>query len=99
MNQMQQMLAQAQKMQRQLIKAKEELAAKEFTIKKAGIVEVTLLGDRSIKSIVIEPSALEADNADMIQDTLKMAINEGLEQIQAESDALEEKITGQRGLF
>lgn len=99
MNQMQQMLAQAQKMQRQLIKAKEELAAKEFTIKKAGIVEVVVLGNRNIKSIVIEPSALEADNADMIQDTLTLAINEAMTQIQNEYDSLEEKITGQRGLF
>lgn len=99
MNQMQQMLAQAQKMQRQLAKAKEELAAKEFLIKKAGIVEVVILGDRTIKSIKIEPSALEADNADMIEETLAMAINEGLETVQHESDAIEEKITGQRGLF
>lgn len=96
---MQQMLMQAQKMQRQLAKAKEELAAKEFLIKKAGIVEVVIMGDRTVKSITIEPSALEADNADMIQETLAMAINEGLKQIQDESDALEEKITGQRGLF
>lgn len=99
MNQMQQMLAQAQKMQRQLAKAKEELAAKEFVVKKAGIVEVVIMGDRTIKKIAIEPSALEEDNADMIQETLAMAINEGLKQIQDESDALEEKITGQRGLF
>lgn len=99
MNQMQQMLAQAQKMQRQLAKAKEELGAKEFVIKKAGIVEVVIMGNKTVKAIKIEPSALEKDNADMIQDTLVMAINEGLTQIQEEEDALEEKITGQRGLF
>jgi DNA-binding YbaB/EbfC family protein len=97
MNQMQQMLAQAQRMQRELVKAHQELDAKEFSIKKAGIVEVVLLGNHTVKSIKIEKDALTADNEEMIEDTIAMAINEGLAQIKAESDAIEEKITGQKG--
>jgi nucleoid-associated protein EbfC len=97
MNQMQQMLMQAQKIQRELLKAHQELEAKEFTVKKAGIVEVVVKGDRSIVSVQIEKDAFTPDNQEMIQDTIAMAINEALSQIKAESDAIDEKITGQKG--
>ena len=55
---MQQMIAQAQKMQRELRKAKEVLYAKEFTSSKGGLVSVTMLGNKEIKSIDIEEDAL-----------------------------------------
>lgn len=97
MNQMQQMLMQAQKMQRQLAAAKEELAAKEFVVKKAGIVEVVVLGDKTVKKVSIEPSALEPDSADMIEETIVLAINEALQTISEEESAIEERITGRSG--
>lgn len=99
MNQMQQMLMQAQRMQRELEKAHAALEAKEFLVKKAGIVEITILGNKTIKEIKIDPEALTKDNADMIQDTLMMAINEGLKQIASEEEALSEKVTGRKGAF
>lgn len=99
MNQMQQMLIQAQRMQRELEKAHAELEKKEFKVNKAGIVEVTLTGDKKVQSIHIEPDALSADEADMIQDTLVLAINEALDQILAEENALNEKVTGRKGAF
>lgn len=98
MNQMQQMFAQAKKMERELAKARAALAEKEFVVKKAGIIEVTLKGNMTVQSIKIEADALEKDNKEMIEDTLTMAVNEGLEQIQAEANAIEERITGQSGL-
>lgn len=97
MNQMQQMLMEAQRMQRQLARAHEELEKKVFTVKKAGIVEVVVLGDRTIQSIHIEKDAIEPDNAEMLEETIQMALNEVLEQIQNESNAIDEKVTGQRG--
>ncbi len=98
MNPMQQMLMQAQKMQRELAKAKEALAEKEFKVSKAGMVEVTIKGDGTVASISLDKDALDPDNAEMLQDTIKMAINEGLEKVSQESDAIEEKITGRTGL-
>ena len=43
--------------------------------------------------------AFEKDNKEMIEDLVAMAINEGLEQIQAEREAINERITGQKGGF
>ena len=97
MNQMQQMLMQAQRMQRELQKAHEALEQKEFVVEKAGLVKVTLTGDRKVKSLEITPDALTADDAEMIQDTIVAAINEALEQIQEANDKIDEEITGRSG--
>lgn len=97
MNQMQQMLMQAQKMQRQLQKAHAELEAKEFTIEKAGLVTVILTGDKKVKSIEIDKDALNPDDAEMVQDTIVSAINEALEEITNELNKIDEEITGRSG--
>ena len=94
---MQQMFAQAKKIERELKKAHAELAEKEFVIKKAGIVEITLTGDKKVKTIKIEKDAITPANEEMIEDTLALAINEGLEAIKEANDAIEEQITGQKG--
>jgi DNA-binding YbaB/EbfC family protein len=99
MNPMQQMLANAKRMERELKKAHEELATKEFVVKKAGIIEVTIMGDKKVKSIKIDKDALSADNEEMVEETLAMAINEAYDKVQAESDAIEERVTGQRGVL
>ena len=99
MNPMQRMLANAKRMERELKKAHEELATKEFVVKKAGIIEVTIMGDRKIKAIKIDKDALSADNEEMVEETLAMAINEAYDKVQAESDAIEERVTGQRGVL
>ncbi len=97
MNQMQQMLMQAQKMQRQLQKAMAELETKEFTVEKAGLVTVTLTGDKKIKSISIDKDALTPEDAEMVQDTIVSALNEALDQITAETNRINEEITGRSG--
>jgi DNA-binding YbaB/EbfC family protein len=97
MNQMQQMLVEAQRMQRELQKAHAELEQKEFKVTKAGIVEVVMLGSRKVKSITVDPEALSKDNADMIDETLVMALNEALDKIAEEEEAINEKITGAKG--
>ena len=96
---MQQMMAQAQKMQRELRKAQAELAQKEFVISKGGAVTVTVLGSKEIKSINIDTDAFDADNKEMVEEMIALAINEALEQIDAEMEAINERITGQPGGF
>ncbi|MDY5440757.1 MAG: YbaB/EbfC family nucleoid-associated protein [Candidatus Enteromonas sp.] len=99
MNPMQQMLQNAQRMQRELKKAQDALNEKEFTVSKGGMVDVVAKGDRTITSIHIDKDALDADNAEMLQETLAMAINEVMAQIQQESDEIQERITGQSGMM
>lgn len=94
---MQQMMIQAQKMQRELQKAQAELAKKEFSVTKAGLVTVTVLGSKEVKSIVIDEDGFDKDNKEMVEELVVSAINELFEQIDAESEAINEKITGRTG--
>ena len=94
---MQQMMAQAQKMQRELRKAQAELAAKEFVVSKGGAVTVTVYGSKQIKSVNIDADAFDADNKDMVEDMIALAINEAIKQIEAEFNEANERITGRAG--
>ena len=96
---MQQMMAQAQKMQRELRKAQAELAQKEFVISKGGAVTVTVLGNKEIKSINIDNDAFDPENKEMIEDMIALAINEAITQIEEEAEEINERITGQPGGF
>ena len=94
---MQQMMIQAQKMQRELKKAMDELAKQEFTMSKGGAVTVVMYGDGSIKSVSIDEDAFEKENKDMVEDLIVMAINELTEQIEEAKEEVNERITGSRG--
>ena len=94
---MQQMLMQAQKMQRELAKAQAQLAEKEFTVSKGGAVTVVLKGDKTVVSISIDEDAFDKDNKEMVEEMIVLAINEAQEKIDEESEAINEKITGRPG--
>lgn len=96
---MQQMVMQAQKMQRELKKAKDELAKQEFTVSKGGAITVVMMGDKTIKSISIDDDAFDADNKEMVEEMIALAINELFEKISAAEEKIEEKITGRAGGF
>lgn len=94
---MQQMMIQAQKMQRELNKAMDELHQKEFSVKKAGLVTIGVMGDKTISEITIEPDAFNPDDKEMIEEMIISGINELLEKIDAEAEAINERITGKAG--
>ncbi len=70
-------LRQANIMQRKLTKVQEDLADKEFEASSGGgMVKVVVNGRRELKSIVIDPKA--SDDLEMLQDLILAAVNEGL---------------------
>lgn len=94
---MQQMLAQAQKMQRELQKAQDELKKKEFTVSKGGAVTVVVLGDKSVKSVSIDQDAFDPENKEMVEEMVVMAINEAHAKIDEEEAKINEAVTGRPG--
>ena len=96
---MQQMMIQAQKMQRELKKALDELAKQEFSVNKSGAVTVTMMGDGSLKSIEIDDDAFEKDNKEMIQELIVMGVQELTEKIEEAKADVNERITGSRSGF
>lgn len=97
MNQMQQLLMQANKMQRELQKAHEALNEKEFTASNAGMVEVTMKGDKTLVKVDIDADALDKDNKDMLEQAIVNAVNEAVKKITAEAEKIDEDITGRKG--
>lgn len=96
---MQQMMIQAQRMQRELKKALDELAKQEFSVNKSGAVTITMMGDGTLKSVEIDDDAFEKDNKEMIQDLIVMGIQELSEKIEEAKADVNEKITGSRSGF
>ena len=99
MNQMQQMLQNAQRMQREIAKANAAIAATEYPVSKNGMVSLVVMGGRTIKSLDIDDEALDPDNKEMLVETIRLALNEALEQINQAYDEAEERITKKGGLF
>ena len=95
---MQQMVIQAQKMQREIQKAQAELAKKEFKASKAGLVTVVVLGSKEIVSIDIDKDGFDADNKEMIEELITSALNEIFVEIDEENEAIQERIAGKSGL-
>lgn len=76
---MNQLMAQAQKMQRQLEKAQEE--ANELTSEATvggGMVTVKVTADHQIESIEIKPEIVDPEDLDMLQDMVMAAVNEAM---------------------
>jgi DNA-binding YbaB/EbfC family protein len=76
---MNQMLKQAQKMQADMAALQEDLEAREYTATSGGgMVEVTVDGKHLIKSIKINPDAVDPDDAEMLEDLITVAVNEAI---------------------
>jgi nucleoid-associated protein EbfC len=96
---MQQLLAQAQKMQKEMLAAQEAL--KDEVVEASaggGTVTVEVTGDLRVKSIRIDPEAIEPDDVEMLQDMVLAAVNEALRSAQELASAKLGGIAGLGGL-
>lgn len=76
---MQKMMKEAQKMQRNAALAQEKVAAMEFSATAGGgMVEATVTGAGALKSLTIDPDALDPEDVDILQDTIVAAVNDAL---------------------
>ena len=79
---MQNMMRQAQKLQKQMEKSQAELAATEFVGKSAqDLVIATLTGDKKVVSMDFNPEVVDADDIETLSDMTTQAINAALDQI------------------
>ena len=76
---MQQLMQQAQRMQREMEKAQKDLEAKEFEIVSAGGgIKVTITGAKVVKNIEIDEDIIDPEEKEMLQDMIVVAINEAI---------------------
>ena len=89
-NQMQ-MMKQAQKMQENLMK----MQAKEYEATAGGgVIKAVCGGDRELKSITIDPEAVDPEDVEMLQDMIVAAVNEAMRKAEADQSANMAKLTG-----
>ncbi len=73
------LMKQAQQMQSQMVEAQEKL--KDETVEASaggGMVKVVMGGDMTLRSIAIDPEAIDPEEAEMLTDMVQAAVNEGL---------------------
>ncbi|MFZ4852574.1 YbaB/EbfC family nucleoid-associated protein [Enterococcus entomosocium] len=94
MGNMQGMMKQMQKMQKEMMKEQEALNSKEFIGESTnGYVKVTFTGDKTLQDIAINEAIVDADDVEMLQDMIILAINDGLKKIEKESEQTMGKYT------
>ena len=92
------LMKQAQKMQRQMEENKKALEEKEFTATVGGGAgSVTVSGKREIAKVTLSEEAVDPDDIEMLEDMIAAATNEALRQVESESAAVMSKLTGGLG--
>ena len=94
------LMKQAQKMQRQREEAAKELEEKEFTgTAGGGAVTVTVTGKKVVKSVKLSEEVVDPDDIEMLEDLIVAGINEAFTQVDAFSAKSMGGITGGMGGF
>ena len=89
------LMKQAQKMQKQMAEQQAELEAREFSASAGGgVVEVTVSGKREITKVKLDKEAVDPDDVEMLEDLIMAATNKALRKCEEESQASMSKITG-----
>lgn len=93
------MMKQAQKLQKDMMTAKEEIDKTEFEAK-SSFVTVKANGKREILSIKINTDLIEKDDIEMLEDMVLVAMNDIMKQIEKTTENKMGKYTqGMPGLF
>jgi DNA-binding YbaB/EbfC family protein len=96
---MQAMLKQAQKLQKDMMNEKNKIDGMEF-VAESSFVKVVASGDKKIKSVSISKEKLDTDDIEILEDMILVAVNDVLKQIEKVTEDKMGKYTkGIPGLF
>jgi len=98
------LMKQAQKMQRDMERMQAELQDKEVEATAGGgVITVVATGKKQIKKITINPDVVDPDDVEMLQDLVMAAVNEALrmadEMVNSEMSKITGGIGGLGGMF
>ncbi len=89
------LMKQAQEMQAKLAKIQEELAKKTVEATSGGgMVRVTVNGQFTLASIKVDPSVIDPEEVEMLEDLVRAAVNEGLRRARDMASEEMSKLTG-----
>lgn len=96
---MQAMLKQAQKLQKDMLNAQQKINEMEFT-GKSSLVTVKMNGKKELLDVKIDAESLDKDEVEMLQDMMMVAINDAQKQVDKEIESKMGAYTqGMPGLF
>jgi len=95
---MQAMLKQAQALQKDMMKAKEEIDSTEF-VGESSLVKVTLKGTKEAVKVEINSDEFDADDIEMLEDMIVVAINDANKKIDKMTESKMSKFGNIPGLF
>ena len=88
------LMKQAQRMQRQMEESQKEVEAKEFTAKAGGAVSVTVTGKKEITKVKLSEEVVDPDDIEMLEDLVMAATNEALRMADEANAEIMNKMTG-----
>ena len=89
------LMQQAQKMQRELERKKREIEEKLFVFESSGgAIKLEMYGTKRIEKITIDEDVIDPADKEMLEDMIKIAINDGLNKIDEEMDRAVSSATG-----
>lgn len=92
------LMKQAQRMQRQMEESQKELETKEFTAKAGGgAVEVTVTGRKEVTKVKLSQEVVDPDDVEMLEDLVMAATNEALRMAEDANAEVMNKMTGGLG--
>ncbi len=92
---MNQLMKQAQKMQQEMMKSQKELENKVFEVSSGGgMVNIGMTGSYEVKSIKIDPEAVDPEDVEMLEDLILAALQEAHKQVAEASNDIMGKLTG-----
>jgi DNA-binding YbaB/EbfC family protein len=92
---MNQLLKQAQQMQKQMEKAQAELGSIEVQGESGGgLVKVTMTCRHDVRRVTVDPSLLTEDDREMLEDLVAAAINDAVRRVES---TVQEKMSGMLG--
>lgn len=94
------LMQQAQKMQKDLQKAQKEFDGQLFEVESAGgAIKISIYGNKTINYIDIDKDAIDPEDKEMLEDMLKVAFNEAIKVVEEAQEKLMKKHTGGMGGF
>lgn len=94
------LMKQAQKMQKQMEESTKALEEKEVTATAGGgAVEITMTGKKEITKVKLSEEVVDPDDIEMLEDLIMAATNEAIRQVEELSSQIMGNITGGLGGF
>ena len=92
------LMKQAQRMQRQMEEKTKEMEEKEWEATAGGgAVTVKISGKKEVLSVKLDPEVVDPDDIEMLEDLIVAATNEALRKVEEESSEMMSALTGGLG--